>query len=268
LPIPDPELPGSPDSMIQQQAATPSPAKAPQAPNPPQTRTPAADVAPGPVAGPVPGQGVPTTRGELEGLIAKRAELTEQLESLTERREELTDQRANMGREESIQHDARIRLIDDRSARVEQEILQADQAIADAYARGVATRPSEGQSGTMVVTDQVIHAIRSQAEDAVFESFMILAMMLVGATLVWRGIRRVFRRKKPGVPAAVTDPTARFDQLQASMDVIAIEVERISEAQRYVAKLMNERATLGAGEAQPVAANKKPAPVKVRRDGA
>lgn len=37
------------------------------------------------------------------------------------------------------------------------------------------------------------------------------------------------------------------------MDAIAVEVERISEAQRYTAKVMNERG-LGAGEAQPVAA--------------
>ncbi len=33
----------------------------------------------------------------------------------------------------------------------------------------------------------------------------------------------------------------RFAQLEQAVDVIAVEVERISEAQRFSAKLMNER---------------------------
>ena len=249
-----------------------STAQAPQTPQAPQAPAPAAAARPGQAAdvavpATAPAQGIPGTRAELEGLIAKRSELNQQLAGLSDRRETLTEERSGMSRDDAAQHDVRIRLIDDRSARIEQEILQADQLIADAYARGIATRPGAGESGTMVVSDQVIHAIRSEAEDAVFESFMILGLVLVGATLAWRVVRRVFRRVRPGAPAviAAADPTPRFDQLQASMDVIAIEVERISEAQRFVAKLLNERAALGAGEAQPVAAAKKPAPVKVRQ---
>jgi hypothetical protein len=34
----------------------------------------------------------------------------------------------------------------------------------------------------------------------------------------------------------------RFDQLQQSIDAIAVEVERIAEAQRFSAKLLAERA--------------------------
>jgi hypothetical protein len=34
---------------------------------------------------------------------------------------------------------------------------------------------------------------------------------------------------------------ARFDQLQQSVDAIAVEVERIAEAQRFSAKLLSER---------------------------
>jgi len=33
----------------------------------------------------------------------------------------------------------------------------------------------------------------------------------------------------------------RFDQLQQSVDAIAVEVERIAEAQRFSAKLLAER---------------------------
>jgi hypothetical protein len=34
---------------------------------------------------------------------------------------------------------------------------------------------------------------------------------------------------------------ARFDQLQQSVDAIAVEVERIAEAQRFSAKLLSEK---------------------------
>jgi hypothetical protein len=34
---------------------------------------------------------------------------------------------------------------------------------------------------------------------------------------------------------------ARFDQLQQSVDAIAVEVERIAEAQRFSAKLLAEK---------------------------
>ena len=45
--------------------------------------------------------------------------------------------------------------------------------------------------------------------------------------------------------------------------VVAVEVERIAEAQRYMAKLLNERA-LGAGEAQPTHARGHADPVERR----
>jgi hypothetical protein len=42
-----------------------------------------------------------------------------------------------------------------------------------------------------------------------------------------------------------------LDQLQSAVDVIAVEVERIAEGQRYVSKLLNEKLpALGAGAAQ------------------
>ena len=64
-----------------------------------------------------------------------------------------------------------------------------------------------------------------------------VALSLVGAGAVWRlGLR--------GAPydttgAALAD--ARLEQLQQSIDAIALEVERIGEAQRFHAKLQSER---------------------------
>ena len=41
-------------------------------------------------------------------------------------------------------------------------------------------------------------------------------------------------------PALSQEQTRRFDRLEQSVDAIAIEVERISENQRYLTKLLGE----------------------------
>ncbi len=70
--------------------------------------------------------------------------------------------------------------------------------------------------------------------------------LLVGSISAWlgahfgarRAVRRAFRDKIE-IPSIVTE--VRYDELSRSVDAIALEVERISEAQRYVAKLLAER---------------------------
>ena len=72
--------------------------------------------------------------------------------------------------------------------------------------------------------------------------------LLVGAYLGWR-LGPWARRQTPA-PAQL--PDARLEYLQQSVDAVALEVERIGEAQRFSDKLRAER-----GEASPL---KKPPP--------
>ena len=51
------------------------------------------------------------------------------------------------------------------------------------------------------------------------------------------GIKKAERRELP----SPLNFEQRFDQLQQSVDAIAVEVERIAEAQRFSAKLLAER---------------------------
>ena len=70
--------------------------------------------------------------------------------------------------------------------------------------------------------------------------------LFVGSISAWlgahfgakRAIKRAFRDRIE-IPSIVTE--VRYDELSRSVDAIALEVERISEAQRYVAKLLAER---------------------------
>jgi hypothetical protein len=70
---------------------------------------------------------------------------------------------------------------------------------------------------------------------------------LVGVLAV-RRLERRFRTMFAPNPSTTS-------QLQQSVDAIAIEVERISENQRFVTKLLNDRG-LGEGEAQHIPARR------------
>jgi hypothetical protein len=71
-----------------------------------------------------------------------------------------------------------------------------------------------------------------------------VGLLLVGAAayLVWRLASRATRQDQP--PAQLRDE--RLEYLQQSVDAIALEVERIGEAQRFSDKLRVER-----GESSP-----------------
>ena len=60
----------------------------------------------------------------------------------------------------------------------------------------------------------------------------------LGARMLWRAGSRVKQR-----PLASVDD-ARLDRLEAAVDAIAIEVERISESQRFTVGLLNDRLPL------------------------
>jgi len=80
-------------------------------------------------------------------------------------------------------------------------------------------------------------------------SFAVVAAIIVAmvgslvAIGVWglRGLKTKSTREQPNLLYE-----QRFDQLQQSVDAIAVEVERIAEAQRFSAKLLKERADIPA----------------------
>ncbi|MFN2398528.1 MAG: hypothetical protein ABR543_07775 [Gemmatimonadaceae bacterium] len=64
-----------------------------------------------------------------------------------------------------------------------------------------------------------------------------VGLMFPGAYLMWRLWPRAGRHDPPRVHRG----EERMEQLQQSVDAIAVEVERIGEAQRFTAKLQQER---------------------------
>jgi ribonuclease D len=77
-------------------------------------------------------------------------------------------------------------------------------------------------------------------------NFAVVAVIIVGLVGSLSGITAwLLRSVQKNMPQRqlpnVLQMEQRFDQLQQSVDAIAVEVERIAEAQRFSAKLLAER---------------------------
>ncbi|HEU5186415.1 MAG TPA: hypothetical protein VFU01_17730 [Gemmatimonadaceae bacterium] len=195
-------------------------------------RAPQAPAIPAP---PQPPPRLATNQKEFQALVAKRVELETQIETVTDRRQELEQQLEDASGATRTGLEARIRLLDARATQLEQQVLENDELIAQSIAGGVAT----GQSGTTVSSEPKLFTREDMGAAMVGEA---LALVLFFVWLYRRGIRRA----KAGFSRGATVDPQRMEQLQNSIDAIAVEVERISEGQRFVSKMLNE------GSAQPV----------------
>jgi hypothetical protein len=76
--------------------------------------------------------------------------------------------------------------------------------------------------------------------------FAMVAAIAVGAPLARAFARRMERE---GGAKISPDVTSRLERIEQAVDAVAIEVERISEGQRFTTKLLTERAASADREA-------------------
>ena len=234
--------------------AQPAPAPAPPAPVPEPTI-----VFPGQAGGGTgilvqPAPEAPLTARAVEAIRARRKELSSQLISAADRREELVEALrgapsgpARTGIEE------RIRLLDARILQLEADIAETGAQLTSAAAGTVAVGPPPEQPFAL-----------SAGQITAISIVFILAVL---GPLTFALARRVWPRG--GVEAsdgpALERIAERMSRLEQALETVAIEVERVSEGQRFVSRLLSERGSpaLGAGEqpAEPVRIRAKGEPV-------
>jgi hypothetical protein len=213
---------------------------------------------------------LPMTERQMTTLHQQRNELKDQLKALNTRRNQLDEQARVLGPDASRDHQLRIKEIDARTADIDRQLMRLDIEIA----RGL-SQPLIIESPNAGAAEQAAQDALRAAQQAIasvppppppafqspadrLEMVASVGLLLVGAaTVVWIAARRFFAKKNP---QSLEGQARRLDQLQQSIDVIAIEVERMSESQRFVAKVLNEKfPALGVGSAMPVATKAKDA---------
>ncbi|MEO8576078.1 MAG: hypothetical protein ABI556_05230, partial [Gemmatimonadales bacterium] len=166
--------------------------------------------------------------------VDRRNELSSQLSNVNERRQALaSDINASTEGPAKTGLEDRIKVLDNRIVQIENDLATTGRQLAlvpadlVAFAERDANRlPSSGSEWD-----------EGMAAGAVTMAFFVAAIY---------GIQRFRNRKKKKRPAQAelaSDSTDRLERLERGMEAIAIEIERVSEGQRFVTKLLSESAT-------------------------
>lgn len=115
----------------------------------------------------------------------------------------------------------------------------ARQSIRDAVQEAVAAaRAARAQGVGVTVQPQFPeNVIPPQAVDISVAFFVMLAFIIVGLPLARAFARRMDRK---GESASASEISPRLDRIEQAIEAIAIEVERVSEGQRYTTKAISE----------------------------
>lgn len=173
---------------------------------------------------------VPTTFGEVAALRAQRRELSNQLESATGRRDDLAEELQNASGASRAGIEARIAVLDQRIVQIERDISSTGQLIASAPGNLLG-----GQTGNASPPPFGNRIMDMTAISIVFTIFVLAPIAISMARLLWR------RANLPkATPSFDRENAERLQRLESAVDSIAIEMERVSEGQRFVTKLLSE----------------------------
>jgi hypothetical protein len=182
----------------------------------------------------------PRTAADVDALQERRSELSSQLTSVDSRRSKLLNQLKSTNDPTAISGlQDRLALLDARQLQLETDLQQTGQQLSSASA-GLIASTSAAPVFAGLGSGQFL------ALSIVFTVF-VLGPLAVGFA------RTLFKRSsKPALPPAIfNDVAQRMERLESAVDTIAVEIERISEGQRFVTKLLSESQPapkLGAGQ--------------------
>lgn len=191
-----------------------------------------------PVTVPVDGAAPPAV---LKAMEAQRSELRNQLDRVQDQRNDLA---SSLKAEDITQPDrdglaARLNAADARLSSLEQQLAQADLAVAKAAAvpGAVVEPPRQPESGP------------PEGVVAIFIVFTLFVLCPIAVAYA----RRLWKRGATVVAPVPHEVTDRLEQMGQMVESIALEVERIGEGQRFLTRVMSDQSRqLGAGAAQPI----------------
>jgi hypothetical protein len=176
---------------------------------------------------------IPSTRAEMRALLAQRRELTQQLNSVAERRSSLASE---IGRTSLLDAatraglEGRMRLLDQRILQIETDLGAVGRQISSAPAQLIASTESPRGPDSEFAPG--------------FATGGVVVAMAFATVVMWRRFKKRRGGPPPTTPTIASDQ--RLDRLEHAIEAIAIEIERVSEGQRFVTKLLAEKAPIAA----------------------
>lgn len=186
----------------------------------------------------------PMSAQEVSALQARRRVLSEQLNSADGRRKELSRLARSATGSDKAGLEQRIGVLDARLARLESDIDETGRLLSSAPAALASTRQATNFS---IGSNQ-----RNKMEDVIpivgiLSVFVLFPIAISIARNIWR------RGSLPLSGGPDRESAQRLERMEQAMDAIAIEIERVSEGQRFVTRLLGEqRNGVAVGAGQPV----------------
>jgi hypothetical protein len=177
---------------------------------------------------------IPGTEEDMRALMARRQVLSDQLTSVSDRRHDLS-----MELQGTADAGARVGL-QERLAVLDKRILQLENDVALTGSQ-LAAAPSDLMGITETARDE-------PQGDHFPEGVTVggLSAFAIASIVFALSRRRSWgRRSKSGPALQDSESAQRLERLERGMDAIAIEIERVSEGQRFVTKLLSEQQPLG-----------------------
>jgi hypothetical protein len=186
---------------------------------------------------------VGSPRAVYQGLRAKREVLGDQMSRLLNRRNNVAERlnNPNVGPAEKAALEQHIGELNERIVDMEKQLHASDAEVAAAAGVPGAAVPESRGGGTGGPPEEMLII------GTVFSGIALVIIALAYARRLWKGATKVVAQ----IPAAFEARLTRFEQ---SLDAVAIEIERVSEGQRFLTKVLADPSAraLGAGPAQPV----------------
>ena len=223
-------------------------------PPPPAPPAPAAPPSPvaveGAQAAATPAQPVLPAAPSVAYLRARRSELSTQLNSASGRREDLLEELKTADPAARPGLEQRLAVLDKRMVQLETDIAE--------NGRLLAATPGGGQQQIGLVAGTAPPMVFGGLRPDQIETFGVLSILFVFTPISLAISRQLWKRGSvPRTSPAVAQAADRLGHLEQAVDAIAIEVERISEGQRFMTRLLSEAQpapALGQRAAEPVRA--------------
>ncbi len=173
---------------------------------------------------------VPMNRREVAAIRSQRNELSNQLNSAADRRHSLSEELKTAPAGPSrIGLEQRIEVLDKRMVQIESDIASTGQQLSAAPLSAITGADDFRGGGDMPRNVMQI--------SGVFILFVLFPIVLTVSRYIWK---KTTGSSAPQQQQLSGETDKRLERLEHGVDAIAIEMERVSEGQRFVTRLLSE----------------------------
>lgn len=171
---------------------------------------------------------VPQTQQDIDAIRERRSELSNQLESAAQRRAEIATELKSADGSVRAGLEQRLSVLDQRILQLEGDIAETGRQLTSAPAGLLAT--TESPFTNFPIPPHLIEKVSIM--------FTLFVLAPIAVSIAWAIFRRTMR-PNPERGKRV-EGGERLERLENAVDAIAVEIERISEGQRFVTRLLTE----------------------------